>query len=61
MSIKAPCKGCESRSAACWDKCEKYQEWKRQREAARDRDQALNEFISYCKDRKIKRERRFGK
>lgn len=29
----APCKGCEKRYLACHDKCETYQEYKREREA----------------------------
>ena len=25
----SPCKGCSDRHEACWGKCEKYKEWKR--------------------------------
>lgn len=31
-----PCKGCEERHTACWDKCQQYQAWKA--EAARVKD-----------------------
>ena len=24
----SPCKGCEDRQTACWDKCAKYAQWK---------------------------------
>ena len=34
-----PCKGCDERHKACWDKCEKYTAWKMDREEmlAKDR------------------------
>lgn len=61
MHIRVPCRTCETRSEACWSKCEKYLTAKRLRDEARKRDEASSEFVSYCKERKIKRERRFGK
>ena len=29
LQNNAPCKGCVDRKLACWDKCEKYQNWKK--------------------------------
>lgn len=35
--MKTPCMDCKERHTACWGKCEKYQTWKAEKDAAKNK------------------------
>ena len=54
--VKTPCLDCGERASACWGRCEKYQNWKRETARDRKRDEAL-EYHDKQVQRAIKRRR----
>lgn len=40
--MKCPCKDCTERTLTCHGVCEKYQEWKKEREAINEYNRRLN-------------------
>ena len=53
MNLKnnSPCKNCTERGFACWDSCEKYQDWKKEeldkRHEIMAKVKADSQYISY--------------
>ena len=55
MSMNSPCYGCEVRSPACHDRCDRYKEWKELRRPKKDM------FKTYNEERSARIQHRLGR
>ena len=55
-----PCKNCEERHTACWDRCPKYKAWKAEAEKIKEAKRAYDEerFKAYEEQQRRKSRRR---
>lgn len=60
--MNAPCKDCPQRILGCHDRCERYAQYRRAREEARERALARHELDNYERQRfdQIRRRRNLG-
>lgn len=54
MQSVAPCKDCPERESSCHDRCEKYQEFKTERQEFNLKMHELSSYNAYVTDRKAK-------
>ena len=63
MHENAPCKGCEQRHTACHSHCEKYAQWKmeRQKMEARKKEYKLRQREDFLRSEQCKGSKRIWK
>ena len=60
--MKCPCKGCTERRLTCHGFCEKYGEWKKEREAINEYNRTMNRAtISEKRIRNYWQSKRYGR